>query len=83
MGNIIYLFTREFAVLIAIAFVIAAPIAGYFMHRWLQDYTFRLPIAWWTFLAGGAGSLGVALVTISFNAIRAVKANPVKSLRTE
>jgi putative ABC transport system permease protein len=83
MRNIIYLFTREFAVLIAIAFVIAAPIAGYFMHQWLQDYTFRLPIAWWTFLAGGAGSLGVALVTISFNAIRAVKANPVESLRSE
>jgi putative ABC transport system permease protein len=81
--NIVYLFTREFAVLIAIAFLIAAPIAWYFMHRWLQDYAFRLPITWWIFLAGGAASLTVALVTISFNAIKAARANPVKSLRTE
>ena len=83
MQHIVYLFTREFAVLIAIAFVIAAPIAWYFMYQWLQDYAFRLPIAWWIFLVGGAGSLGVALVTISFNAVRAARANPVKSLRTE
>jgi putative ABC transport system permease protein len=81
--NIVYLFTREFAVLIAIAFLIAAPIAWYFMHRWLQDYAFRLPITWWIFLAGGAASLTVALLTISFNAIKAARANPVKSLRTE
>jgi ABC-type antimicrobial peptide transport system permease subunit len=81
--NIIYLFTREFAVLIAIAFLIASPIAWYFMHRWLQDYAFRLPITWWIFLAGGAASLTIALLTISFNALRAARANPVKSLRTE
>jgi putative ABC transport system permease protein len=81
--NIVYLFTREFAVLIAIAFLIASPIAWYLMHRWLQDYTFRLPITWWIFLAGGAASLSVALITISFNALRAARANPVKSLRTE
>ncbi|HEV3324017.1 MAG TPA: ABC transporter permease [Puia sp.] len=81
--NIVYLFTREFALLIAIAFLIAAPIAGYFTHRWLQDYAFRLPIAWWIFLAGGAASLTVALLTISFNAMKAAMANPVKSLRTE
>ena len=81
--NIVYLFTREFAVLIAIAFVIAAPIAWYFMHRWLQDYAFRLPITWWIFLAGGAASLTVALLTISFNAMKAARANPVKSLRSD
>jgi ABC-type antimicrobial peptide transport system permease subunit len=81
--NIIYLFTREFAVLITIAFLIAAPIAWYFMHRWLQDYAFRLPITWWIFLAGGAASLTVALITISLNALKAARANPVKSLRTE
>ena len=81
--NIVYLFTREFAVLIAIAFVIAAPIAWYFMHRWLQDYAFRVPITWWIFLAGGAASLTVALLTISFNAMKAARANPVKSLRSD
>ena len=83
MQNIVYLFTREFALLIAIAFIIASPIAWYFMHRWLQDYAFRLPITWWIFLAGGAASLTVALITISFNAMKAAMANPVKSLRTE
>jgi hypothetical protein len=70
-------------VLITIAFLIAAPIAWYFMHRWLQDYAFRLPITWWIFLAGGAASLTVALITISLNALKAARANPVKSLRTE
>jgi putative ABC transport system permease protein len=81
--NIVYLFTKEFAALIAIALVIASPIAWYFMHRWLQDYAFRLPIAWWIFFAGGAVSLAIALLTISFNALKAAMANPVKSLRTE
>jgi ABC-type antimicrobial peptide transport system permease subunit len=81
--SIVYLFTKEFAVLIAIALVIASPIAWYFMHRWLQDYAFRLPITWWTFVAGGAASLAIALATISFNALKAARANPVNSLRTE
>jgi hypothetical protein len=53
------------------------------MHRWLQDYAFRLPITWWIFLAGGAASLTIALVAISFNAMKAAMSNPVKSLRTE
>jgi putative ABC transport system permease protein len=81
--SIVYLFTREFAVLIAIALLIASPIAWFFMHRWLQDYAFRLPITWWIFVAGGLVSLAIALLTISFNALKAATANPVKSLRTE
>jgi ABC-type antimicrobial peptide transport system permease subunit len=81
--SIVYLFTKEFAILIGIAFLIASPIAWYFMHRWLQDYAFRLPITWWIFLIGGAASFTVALLTISFNAMKAAMANPVKSLRTE
>lgn len=81
--SIVYLFTKEFAVLISIAFIIAAPIAGYFMHSWLQDYAFRLPVTWWIFALGGAASLLIALATISVKAIRAAAANPVKSLRSE
>ena len=81
--HIVYLFTREFALLIAIAFLIASPIAWYLMRQWLQDYAFRLPITWWIFLAGGAASLAVALITISLNAMKVAMANPVTSLRTE
>jgi len=82
-GNIVYLFSREFVVLIAIAFVIAAPIAWYFMHRWLQDYVYRIDISWWIFILGGFASIIIALATVSFQAIRAAVANPVDSLRTE
>ena len=81
--SIVYLFTREFALLIAIALIIASPIAWYFMHQWLQDYAFRLPITWWIFVAGGGASLAIALATISFNALKAARANPVNSLRSE
>lgn len=82
-GNIVYLFSREFVLLIAIAFAIATPIAWYYMHRWLEDYAYRIDISWWTFLVGGLGAVVIALVTISFHAIKAAMMNPVKSLRTD
>ena len=82
-GSIVYLFSKEFVVLIAIAFVIASPIAWYFMHQWLQAYPFRITISWWMFVVGGIASILIALATVSFQAIKAAMANPVKSLRTE
>ena len=82
-GNIVYLFSREFIVLIAIAFAIATPIAWYYMHQWLQDYVYRISISWWLFAAGGLASIIIALATISFQALKAALANPVKSLRNE
>jgi putative ABC transport system permease protein len=82
-GNIVYLFSKEFIVLIAIAFAIATPIAWYYMHQWLQDYPFRIELSWWIFMAGGIASIVIALITVSFQAIKAAVANPVKSLRTE
>ncbi len=82
-GSIVYLFSKEFIILISIAFVIAAPVAWYFMNKWLQDYVYRIDISWWLFAAGGAASIIIALATISFQAIKAAVANPVKSLRTE
>jgi putative ABC transport system permease protein len=82
-GNIVYLFSKEFIVLIAIAFAIATPIAWYYMHQWLQDYVYRINISWWLFAAGGLASIIIALATISFQAIKAAMANPVKSLRNE
>jgi putative ABC transport system permease protein len=82
-AHIVYLFSKEFVILIAIAFSIATPIAWYFMHQWLQDYAYRINISWWLFAAGGLAAIIIALVTISFQAIKAAVANPVKSLRTE
>jgi len=82
-GNIVYLFSKEFIILIAIAFAIAAPIAWYYMHQWLQAYVYRINISWWLFVVGGLAAIIIALATISFQAIRAALANPVKSLRSE
>jgi putative ABC transport system permease protein len=82
-GNIVYLFSKEFIVLIVIAFAIATPIAWYYMHSWLQDYVYRIRISWWICMLGGIASIVIALTTVSFQAIKAAIANPVKSLRTE
>jgi len=82
-ANIVYLFSKEFIILIAIAFAVATPIAWYYMHKWLQDYVYRIDISWWIFLAGGFAAIIIALATISFQAIKAANANPMKSLRTE
>jgi putative ABC transport system permease protein len=82
-GHIVYLFSKEFILLIAIAFFIATPIAWYFMHQWLQDYPFRIELYWWIFMAGGIASIVIALITVSFQAIKAAVANPMKNLRTE
>lgn len=82
-GNIVYLFSKEFITLITIAFAIATPIAWYYMHRWLQAYVYRIHISWWLFIIGGLISILIALLTISFQAVKAALANPVKSLRSE
>jgi len=77
------LLAKEFVVLIFIAFVIAAPIAWIAMSSWLQNYVYRISISGWIFLIAGLSVLLIALFTISFQAIKAAIANPVKSLRTE
>jgi ABC-type antimicrobial peptide transport system permease subunit len=82
-ANIVYMFSKEFIILVAIAFAIATPIAWYYMHQWLQDYAYRVNISWWLFAAAGLIAIIIALATISFQAIKAATANPVKSLRTE
>ena len=82
-NNIVYLFSKEFIILIAIAFAIATPIAWYFMHQWLQDYAYRINISWWLFATGGLAAIIIALATISSQAIKAAMANPIKSLRSE
>jgi putative ABC transport system permease protein len=82
-GSIVYLFSKEFIILIGIAFIIATPLAWYYMHEWLQNYVYRISISWWSFAAGGLAAIIIALATISFQAIKAAMANPVKSLRSE
>ncbi|HUX84632.1 MAG TPA: FtsX-like permease family protein, partial [Chitinophagaceae bacterium] len=82
-SQIVYLFCREFVLLIMLAFVIATPLTWYYMHQWLQNYPFRIKVTLWLFLAGGALTLSIALVTVSIQSIRAAVANPVQSLRSE
>ncbi len=77
------LLSKDFIVLIVIALLIASPIAYYAMHSWLQHYEYRADISWWIFAAAAMGALLITLLTVSYQAISAALANPVKSLRTE
>ncbi|HEX6169939.1 MAG TPA: ABC transporter permease [Chitinophagaceae bacterium] len=77
------LLSREFLVLVLIAILIASPIAWYIMHQWLENYDYRTQIVWWIFGAASSGALIITFLTVSFHAIKAALANPVKSLRTE
>ena len=83
VSNIILLLSKDFLKLIVVAFVIASPVAWLVMHYWLESYAYRIHISWWLFPAAGFLALMIALATISFQAIKAAIANPVKSLRTE
>lgn len=83
VGQIVVLLSKDFIKLIIIAFAIAAPLAGYVMHKWLQDFAFHMTISWWIFALAGCLTVFIALLTVSFQAIKAAMANPVKSLRTE
>jgi len=69
--------------LVIVSLLIASPIAYYFMNAWIQKYTYHTDISWWIFLVAGTGALMITLLTVSFQAIKAAIANPVKSLRTE
>ena len=81
--NVIQLLTKDFLILVGIAFLIASPLAYYLMKNWLQDFPYRITIEWWVFVLAGGTALGITLITVSFQAIKAAIANPVKSLRTE
>jgi len=81
--GIVAVLSKDFIKLVGIAFLIAAPLAWWAMYEWLQDYVYRIHISWWLFIAGGIASIAIALITVSFQAIKAAMANPVKSLRTE
>ena len=83
VGTIVNLLSREFLALVLISFLIAGPLAGYLMHKWLEGFAYRMDMEWWVFVVAGVLAFFIALFTVSFQAIKAALTNPVKSLRTE
>ncbi|PNW29725.1 ABC transporter permease [Formosa algae] len=83
VSGIVRLLSKDFLKLVGLAIIIAIPIAWYSMHNWLQAYAYRIEINWWIFVIAGVVAILIALVTVSFQAIKAALANPVDSLKTE
>jgi len=81
--NVWNMLSKDFLKLVTISCFIAIPISYYIMNGWLQDYPYRVILEWWIFLLAVVGAMGVTVLTVSFQAIKAAKANPIKSLRTE
>jgi putative ABC transport system permease protein len=83
VGQLVALLSADFLKLVLIAFVIAVPIAGYIMHRWLEDFAYRIALEWWVFGLAGLAALLIAFLTVSLQSVKAALTNPVKSLRSE
>jgi predicted permease len=82
-ASLFVLLSKEFLWLVIVALIIATPVAWYAMNNWLNDFAYHASISWWMFVVAGSVAVMIALITVSFNAIRAAMANPVESLRTE
>ncbi len=83
VSGIATLLSKDFLKLVSLSCIIAFPVAWWMMHSWLQNYQYRIEISWWIFLIAGLLAILIALTTVSFQAVKAAVANPVKSLRTE
>jgi putative ABC transport system permease protein len=83
VSNIVNLLSKDFLKLVVIAIIIASPIAWFAMHKWLQDFAYRIPISWWVFAVAAVAAALIAILTVSFQAIKAAVSNPVVSLRSE
>ena len=81
--QLVSMLSREFVLLVGISTVIAAPVAGWGVYEWLQNFAYRTSMPWWIFVLAGFAATVIALLTISLQTIRAAMANPVKSLRVE
>jgi putative ABC transport system permease protein len=83
ISNLVAMLSKDFLILVIVSAVFAFPFAWWAMHKWLQDFAYRISIEWWVFLLAGLIAILIALITVSFQAIKAAMANPVKSLRSE
>ncbi len=83
VGGIVQLLSKDFMRLVLVALLIAGPLAWWMMQQWLEGFAYRIEINWWVFAIAGIAAIVIALMTVSFQAIKAALANPVKSLRTE
>jgi hypothetical protein len=83
VSRLVYLLSLEFILLVGLSTVIAAPLAGWGAHQWLQNFAYRTSMPWWIFVLAGVVAMLIALLTVSLQTIRAAMANPVKSLRVE
>lgn len=83
VSNVVGMLSKDFLRLVVIAAIIAFPLSWWAMDKWLQDFAYRINISWWIFFVAGLVAVLIALITISFQAIKAAVSNPVKSLRTE
>jgi len=83
VASITSLLAKDFMKLVLLAIVIASPLAWWGMNVWLTDFAYHIDLQWWMFALAGLSAIGIALLTISFQSIKAAVANPVKSLRSE
>ncbi|MEM6697174.1 MAG: FtsX-like permease family protein [Bacteroidota bacterium] len=83
VSHIIALISKDFLVLVVLAGFIAFPLAYYAMNEWLTGFAYRIELQWWVFALAGLAAIGIALLTISFQSVKAAFANPVESLRNE
>jgi putative ABC transport system permease protein len=81
--EIFFLLSREYIIWVSISIIIACPIAWYVMHKWLQNFAYRINISWWVFALAGVVALIIALLTVSWQSYRAASKNPVEALRYE
>jgi putative ABC transport system permease protein len=83
VAGVVGLLSKDFLKLVGIAILIATPVAWWAMNKWLQAFAYRVDISWWMFALAGCVAVIIAMITVSFQAIKAAVVNPVKSLRTE
>ena len=83
MAGIVGLLSRDFMKMVALAILVAAPLAWLAMQAWLKNYAYRIDIQWWVFLLAGALAVLIAFVTLSLQSVRAARSNPVEALRSE
>ena len=83
VSGVVALLSKDFLKLVGISILIATPVAWWAMNKWLQGFAYRVNISWWVFVIAGVLALLIALITVSFQSIKAAIANPVKSLRSE